>query len=130
MKDRKKPTRDARAEIENFEAPSLLAASLRIARDYLAFQAVLLAAEWIEQRMQPTWHLQALHTVTWLSSSILFITICYSSWALIGAIGQWATPPDLLGPFRIDQYNPSPWGPVGAVMEHGLAGKLTLLLPW
>lgn len=116
--------------MENFEAPSRLAASLRIVRDYLAFQAVLGMAQLLEQRTKSAWQLQALHTVTWLSSSILFINICYSSWALIGAIAQWTTPPHLLEPFRMDHYNPSPWGPIGAVIEYGLAGELISRLWW
>lgn len=114
------------SDVESFETPSRLAASLRIVRDYVAFQVVLGMAGLLEQRIKSAWQRQALHTVTWLSSSILFINICYSSWALIGALGQWATPPHLLHPLRMDQYNPSPWGPIGAVVEYGLAGELLL----
>lgn len=123
-KDHKTPIADPTSNVENSEAPSILAASLRIVREYLAFYAVLGIADLVERRTRSAWQLQALHTVTWLSSSILFINLCYSSWALVGAISQWATPAHLRGTFRMDHYNPSPWGPIGAVVEHGLAGKL------
>lgn len=38
---------------------------------------------------------------------------------LVGEIGQWFCPSDA---YQSWQYNPTPWGPVGAVIEYGLAG--------
>ena len=108
---------------KTYEVPSLLWASGRVFCDYLFFYAVLKTTALVEQGTKSAWQLQAVHTMTWLCSSIFFINSCYSFWAVIGAIGQKvrpAEPPEL---FHMDHYNPSPWGPFGAAIEYGLAGK-------
>lgn len=40
---------------------------------------------------------------------------------IIGEVGQWISPSEA---YQSWDYNPSPWGPVGAVIEYGLAGKI------
>ncbi|KAK2060003.1 hypothetical protein LY76DRAFT_429334 [Colletotrichum caudatum] len=93
---------------------------LKLSRDVLVFRTVLVIAAQLDRRLVgPGWQLQALHTTTWIATSVPFINFCHSAWTVVGALGQLANPSPA---FDLQQYNPSPWGPVGAIIEYGLTG--------
>jgi hypothetical protein len=105
----------------NNKTSSILLALLKLLSDVLAIRFVLWAALQLENRVkESSVQLQALHTLTWLATSVPFINLCHSGWALVGELGQWMSPSDL---FEMDRHNPSPWGPIGATVEFGLAGE-------
>ena len=99
-------------------------AVLKVAVDYLTLTAVNWTSPWLEQKLEVPQLLQALHVATWIIASIPFINFCHSCWMLVGEIGQHLAPSDA---YQSWEYNPSPWGPVGAVIEYGLAGKTPTL---
>jgi hypothetical protein len=105
----------------NEKTSSIFSALLKVLSNVLAIRIVLWAALQLENRAkESSVQLQALHTLTWLATSVPFINFCHSGWAVVGELGQWMSPSDL---FEMDRYNPSPWGPIGATVELGLAGK-------
>jgi hypothetical protein len=85
----------------------------------MVFQAVLTMAAQLEAKIAVDWQLQALDTVTWIATSVPFINFCHSIWNMVGAFRQIVNPS---ATFNASQYNPSPWGPIGAIVEHGLVG--------
>lgn len=95
-------------------------ALLKVVLDYLAIQGVNWTSPRLEQRIESTHLLQALHVATWIIASIPFINFCHSCWMVVGEVGQWISPSES---YQSLDYNPSPWGPVGAVIEYGLAGE-------
>lgn len=85
------------------------------------FQAGLITTAQLESQLVETgWQRQALHTFAWIATSVPFINSCHSVWGMMGALGQLVNPSMV---FDSEQYNPSPWGPISAIIEHGLAGK-------
>lgn len=98
-------------------------AVLKVLVDYLAIQGVNWTSPRLEQRLDSPHLVQALHVATWIIASVPFINFCHSCWTVVGEVGQWISPSDT---YQSLEYNPSPWGPIGAVVEYGLAGKHTL----
>ncbi|TLD19201.1 hypothetical protein PspLS_09804 [Pyricularia sp. CBS 133598] len=86
--------------------------------DIFMFQSVLKIARHLDKRLFG-WQLQTLDTVTWIASSVPFINFCHSTWTLIGLSRHLVSPSSTLNP---QHYNPSPWGPMSAIIEYGLAG--------
>lgn len=101
-------------------AVGVLPALLKVAVDYLTLTGVNWTSPWLEQKIESPQLLQALHVATWIFASVPFINFCHSCWMTVGEIGQWLAPSEA---YQSWEYNPSPWGPVGAVIEYGLAGK-------
>lgn len=73
--------------------------------------------------VESPWKLQALYTITWLATSVPFINFCHSTCTIVGETGEWIQPSEL---YQTEQYNPSPWGPIGAIVEFGLPGRCTM----
>ena len=96
-------------------------AVLKVLVDYLAIQGVNWSSPRLEQQIESPQLLQALHVATWIIASVPFINFCHSCWMVVGETGQWLSPSEA---YQSWDYNPSPWGPVGAVIEYGLAGML------
>ncbi|KAK1590394.1 uncharacterized protein LY79DRAFT_217331 [Colletotrichum navitas] len=108
-----------RPKVSN-EQVSIALSILKLSRDILVFRAVLMIAAQLEgQLVGPGWQLRALHTMTLITTSIPFINFCHSVWTMVGALGQLANPSTA---FDMQRYNPSPWGPMGAMIEYGLTG--------
>lgn len=99
----------------------VLPAVLKVLVDYLAIQGVNWSSPRLEQKVESHQLLQALHVATWIVASVPFINFCHSCWMVVGELGQWLSPSEA---YQSWDYNPSPWGPVGAVIEYGLAGML------
>jgi hypothetical protein len=98
----------------------VLPAILKTAVDYLTLTGVNWTSPWLETKVQSPQLLRALHVATWIIASVPFINFCHSCWMTVGEVGQWLAPS---AAYKSWEFNPSPWGPVGAVIEYGLAGE-------
>jgi hypothetical protein len=115
-------TPDQQAKTRKPKPPvGVLPAVLKVVLDYLAIQGVNWTSPRLEQKIESPQLLQALHVATWIIASIPFINFCHSCWMVVGEVGQWLAPSEA---YQSLEYNPSPWGPIGAVIEYGLAGTL------
>lgn len=101
-------------------AVGVLPSLLKVAVDYLTLTGVNWTSPWLESKVESPQLLQALHVATWIIASVPFINFCHSCWMTVGEVGQWLAPS---AAYQSWEYNPSPWGPVGAVIEYGLAGE-------
>jgi hypothetical protein len=106
-------------------AVGVLPAILKTAVDYLTLTGVNWTSPWLETKVQSPQLLQALHVATWIIASVPFINFCHSCWMTVGEIGQWLSPS---AAYKSWEFNPSPWGPIGAVIEYGLAGEYPHML--
>ncbi|KAK7180070.1 hypothetical protein DPSP01_011186 [Paraphaeosphaeria sporulosa] len=96
-------------------------------RDIPVFQMVLWTSSQLQAGVAKSpWQLQALNTVTWVGTSGPFINFCHSAWSVVGETNNLMSSSKSFLPQR---YDPSPWGPAGAVIEHGLAGAQTYPTP-
>jgi hypothetical protein len=99
----------------------VIPALLKVFLDYLAIQGVNWTSPRLEQKIEMPQLVQALHVATWIIASVPFINFCHSCWMVVGEVGQAISPSEA---YQSLEYNPSPWGPIGAVIEYGLAGRL------
>jgi hypothetical protein len=78
------------------------------------------SSRWAKQSLSSPRLLQALHTVTLFLICMPLINICHSFWNLYGELARFI---GIFEDYNARQFNPSPWGSLDALVEHGIAGE-------